>query len=91
MLATEAEVIDGRLTGRIDGTPCFQEGKVRKLEQWLTQSNSTLSLKDSVFYTDSINDLPLMQRVSEPIAVDPDQKLAAISQKNGWQILSLRE
>lgn len=91
LLATEAEVIDGRLTGRIDGTPCFQEGKVRKLEQWLTQSNSALSLKDSVFYTDSINDLPLMQRVSEPIAVDPDQKLAAISQKKGWQILSLRE
>jgi HAD superfamily hydrolase (TIGR01490 family) len=90
LLATDVEVVNDSLTGRIDGIPCFQDGKVRKLEQWLAQSNSTLSLADSVFYTDSINDLPLMQQVAESIAVDPDQKLAAISQEKGWQTLSLR-
>lgn len=98
LLATDAELVDDRLTGRIEGIPCFQDGKVKKLEQWLALSNSSsnsssdlcLSLADSVFYTDSINDLPLMQQVAEPIAVDPDQKLADISREKGWQTLSLR-
>lgn len=90
LLATDVELVDEMLTGRIEGIPCYQEGKVQKLQQWLNQSNNNLSLENSVFYTDSINDLALMQLVSEPIAVDPDQQLAQISTEKGWQTLSLR-
>lgn len=89
LLATEAEIIDDTLTGRIRGTPCFQEGKVKKLRDWLTR-NSGFEIKNSVFYSDSINDLPLLEFAAEAVAVDPDDKLKRIALERGWRILSLR-
>ncbi|NKB34542.1 MAG: HAD-IB family hydrolase [Pseudomonadales bacterium] len=90
LLATDVQIVEGKLTGEIEGTPCYQDGKVKKLRHWLSQSSSHLSLENSIFYTDSINDLPLLEQVSTPIAVDPDQQLAQISVEKGWQSISLR-
>ncbi|MDD9890739.1 MAG: HAD-IB family hydrolase [Gammaproteobacteria bacterium] len=90
LLATDVELLDGKLTGRIAGIPCYQEGKVEKLKLWLKSLGSDLSLANSVFYSDSINDLPLLEQAYEAIAVDPDQELAKISVEKGWQTLSLR-
>ena len=90
LLATDVEILEDRLTGKILGTPCYQEGKILKLRNWLERNESGLSLKDSIFYTDSINDLPLLETVTTPIVVDPDQQLEQISVKKGWQTLSLR-
>lgn len=87
LIATEPLIVAGRFTNKIQGIPCFQDGKVLRLEQWLKKTNN--SLECSVFYSDSINDLPLMERVTRPIAVDPDPKLRAKSLENGWEIISL--
>ena len=89
LLATDLKVVNGRYTTEIDGIPCFHEGKVRRLENWLAQNN--VSLAGSCFYSDSINDLPLMEKVETAIAVDPDEKLAAVAIDRGWQIISLRD
>ena len=90
LLATDVEMVDGRLSGRIAGIPCYQEGKVDKLNLWLKNSDTELTLANSIFYSDSINDLPLLEQVAEPIAVDPDEQLAKISAEKAWQLLSLR-
>ena len=90
LLATELEMDGERFTGNIAGTPCYQLGKVDKLEQWLAQENPGLSLQDAIFYSDSINDLPLLQRVATPVVVDPDTKLNQAAIERGWQIISLR-
>lgn len=89
LLATDPEQIDGRYTGQVSGIPCFREGKVQRLEQWLKQSGQNLA--DSWFYSDSHNDLPLLERVPHPVAVDPDETLADHASARGWPILSLRE
>lgn len=89
LLATDPEQIDGRYTGRVSGIPCFREGKVQRLEQWLKQTGHNLA--DSDFYSDSHNDLPLLERVSRPVAVDPDDTLADHATARGWPIISLRE
>ncbi|KAF3977112.1 MAG: HAD family hydrolase [Methylococcales symbiont of Iophon sp. n. MRB-2018] len=88
LLATKPEFIDGQYSGNFLGTPCYQEGKVTLLEEWLESSSETL--EDSWFYTDSHNDLPLLQRVDNPVAVDPDDKLREYARKNGWSVISLR-
>jgi HAD superfamily hydrolase (TIGR01490 family) len=88
LIATEPEFIDGRYTGRVAGIPAFQQGKVERLHQWL--EGRELSLDDSLFYSDSINDLPLLSLVAHPVAVDPDPQLAAIAGERGWPIISLR-
>jgi len=91
LIATEPESVDGRFTGRVAGTPCFREGKVRRVEQWL--GNLALRLPDlaeSAFYSDSHNDLPLLERVTRPVAVDPDERLEAEARRRGWPIISLR-
>lgn len=88
LLATEPEIINQRYTGRITGTPCFQEGKVTRLQTWL--SHKKLDLNHSYFYSDSHNDLPLLKQVSHPIAVDPDEKLKQQATQQGWKIISLR-
>ncbi len=88
LLATEPKIVNGRYTNEIEGVPCFHEGKVVRLENWLTQHR--LSLEGSYFYSDSHNDLPLMEKVETPIAVDPDEELATVARKNGWEITSLR-
>ncbi|MGH8436803.1 MAG: HAD family hydrolase [Pseudomonas sp.] len=88
LLATECELAAGRYTGRMTDVPCFREGKVTRLNRWLQESG--LSLKDSCFYSDSMNDLPLLEQVSRPIAVDPDPKLRAEAEQRGWPVISLR-
>ncbi|RBW48149.1 HAD family hydrolase [Marinobacter sp. F3R11] len=88
LIATDPEMIDGRYTGAVAGTPSFQEGKVTRLADWLTANGE--SLDGSWFYSDSHNDLPLLEKVSNPIAVDPDPKLEKHARKQGWQVISLR-
>ncbi|MAB97644.1 MAG: HAD-IB family hydrolase [Pseudomonadaceae bacterium] len=88
LLATECEMLDGRYTGRTTDVPCFKEGKVTRLQRWLEENNMTL--QDSSFYSDSMNDLPLLEQVTRPVAVDPDPKLRAEAEKRGWEIISLR-
>jgi len=90
LLATDLVVDGEHYTGDIAGIPCFQDGKVTRLEQWLDLQNERLSIKESVFYSDSFNDLPLLKAVAEPIAVDPDEHLAEHARTNDWQIISLR-
>lgn len=88
IIATELEMIDGRYTGNVSGIPCFREGKVQRLELWLQQHNETLS--DSWFYSDSHNDIPLLEAVDHPVATDPDDQLARHAKTCGWPIISLR-
>jgi HAD superfamily hydrolase (TIGR01490 family) len=91
LIATEPECREGRFTGRVAGTPCFREGKVRRLEQWLTtQGRSLGGFAESSFYSDSHNDLPLLERVSRPVAVDPDPQLEREALLRGWERISLR-
>jgi HAD superfamily hydrolase (TIGR01490 family) len=91
LIATEPEQKDGEFTGRVSGPPCFREGKIAKLESWLDEHNLTwLSFLQSWFYSDSLNDLPLLAEVTHPVAVDPDATLKAHAEKNGWPIITLR-
>ena len=88
LLATAPEWLDGRYTGRFVGTPCFREGKVTRLLEWLTEYPHELAT--SSFYSDSHNDLPLMRQVGRPVAVDPDETLRSYAEQHGWPILALR-
>jgi HAD superfamily hydrolase (TIGR01490 family) len=91
LVATEPESRDGRFTGRVAGTPCFREGKVRRVDEWLAGLGRRLDdFEDSLFYSDSHNDLPLLERVKRPVAVDPDEALAAHAARRGWATHSLR-
>ncbi|GGY78390.1 haloacid dehalogenase [Cellvibrio zantedeschiae] len=89
ILASDAEIKDGRYTGKGTGTPCFQSGKVVRLQEWLKQKN--YNLDDAYFYSDSINDLPLLEQVPNPIAVDADERLSKIALERGWKHISLRD
>jgi HAD superfamily hydrolase (TIGR01490 family) len=91
ILSTDLEVENGFYTGAIVGTPCFQGGKVQRLHQWLAETNRPFDLLQSTFYSDSINDLPLLKEVGVAVAVDPDKKLRQLAQANNWQIISLRQ
>lgn len=88
LLATECEMVDGRYTGRTTDVPCFKEGKVTRLNRWMQENGFTLD--GATFYSDSMNDLPLLEQVSYPVAVDPDPNLLAEAQKRGWPVMSLR-
>lgn len=91
LLATELEVCDEGYTGRPSGTPCFREGKVERLNEWLASRNETLaSYAATWFYSDSLNDLPLLDRVTNPVAVDPDEMLKAEALRRDWPIVSLK-
>ena len=93
LIATQLETIAGKLTGKIQGEPCYQDGKVIKLALWMQQAASRgqhFGLSSAVFYTDSINDLPLLKHVSEPVAVDPDDSLRREAQARQWKVISLR-
>ena len=91
LIATEPEQKDGEFTGRVSGVPCFREGKITRLESWLDEHNLTwLSFLQSWFYSDSLNDLPLLKKVTNPVAVDPDATLKAHAERNAWPIISLR-
>lgn len=91
LLATDLEETEGRLTGSIEGIPCYQEGKVEKLRAWIEANKPGCTMEDACFYTDSINDLPLLECVAEPVAVDPDSKLSAVAQQRNWKTMSLRQ
>ncbi len=90
LIATEPEVRDGVFTGGVSGTPCFREGKVERLEAWLAERGENIkSVLKSTFYSDSHNDLPLLEQVGHPVAVDPDAALRAHAAARGWPIISL--
>jgi len=88
LIATEPEMINRQYTGKIDGIPCFQQGKITKLNDWLKTSD--MNLEGSYFYSDSHNDLPLLEQVSFPVAVDPDEILEKTANERGWKIISFR-
>jgi HAD superfamily hydrolase (TIGR01490 family) len=91
LIATEPEQKNGEFTGRVAGVPSFREGKITRLEDWMAQRGwSWSSFADSCFYSDSLNDLPLLAKVKNPVAVDPDATLRAHAEQHGWRIMSLR-
>lgn len=91
LIATEPEEEDGEFTGRPVGTPCFREGKVIRVTAWLqARGLSWADIEDSWFYSDSFNDLPLLERVTHPVAVDPDDRLRRHALEHGWPVISLR-
>lgn len=91
LVATEPETAGGRFTGRVAGTPCFREGKIRRVDEWLEALGHRWGeFEQSAFYSDSHNDLPLLERVRQPVAVDPDAQLAAEAARRGWPVISLR-
>ncbi|HSB22404.1 MAG TPA: HAD family hydrolase [Burkholderiaceae bacterium] len=92
LIATELERAGGRVTGRIRGTPSLREGKLRRVEQWLVGQGRRLpDFAVSICYSDSTNDLPLLEAVSDPVATNPSPALAAIARERGWRILNLFE
>ena len=88
LLATEPEVISGRFSGRVSGTPCFQSGKIDNLMPWLEKNNE--SLTGSYFYSDSHNDLPLLEMVDNPVAINSDKVLTSVALEKGWPVLDWR-
>lgn len=88
LLATDPEIVNGRYTGEVAGVPCFQAGKVTRLHDWLKQRG--MNLAKSWFYSDSHNDLPLLDEVTHPVAVDPDETLEQHALARGWPVISLR-
>ncbi|WP_063580154.1 MULTISPECIES: HAD family hydrolase [Achromobacter] len=90
LVATDAEVQRGRYTGRILGTPSFKEGKVVRVNDWLAAMGLGLAdFPESFFYSDSVNDVPLLEKVTRPIAANPSPTLRAIAQERGWQVIDL--
>ena len=90
LLATELERgPDGWFTGEIRGEPNMREGKVRRMQQWLAQRQWDWSDVESTFYSDSTNDIPLLEKVDTPVATNPDERLRALAAQRGWRILDL--
>ena len=89
LIATECGMDAGQFTGQLVGVPSFQAGKITRLNSWLSDNRATLL--DSHFYSDSHNDLPLLEKVTRAVAVDPDDQLRAIAMERGWEIISLRD
>lgn len=91
LVATEPEQADGAFTGNVQGVSCFREGKIARVDGWLAGLGHAMGdFARSWFYSDSLNDLPLLGRVSDPVAVDPDDTLAQHARQLGWPIISLR-
>lgn len=88
LIATEPEFDGQQYTGRVVGTPCYQEGKITRLEEWMKQNDAALN--GSFFYSDSHNDIPLLEVVDHPVAVDPDKTLEMHAESKNWPIISLR-
>ena len=88
LIATSPEIVDGQYTGNFVGIPCFQEGKIARLKQWLETNPHDLT--GSYFYSDSRNDLPLLEIVDHPVAVDADEHLSLIAEQRNWQHISFR-
>ena len=91
LIGTDPEEKEGEFTGKVSGLPSFKEGKVTRLEAWLKGKNLSLaSFENSYFYSDSHKDLPLMQKVTHPVAVDSDDILSEYAKSKGWPQISLR-
>ena len=88
IIATDPEQKDGRYTGGVVGVPSYQQGKVTRLQQWLEEKGETL--EGSYFYSDSINDLPLLKVVDHAVVVNPDELLLAEAKQRAWPVLDLR-
>jgi HAD superfamily hydrolase (TIGR01490 family) len=88
LLATDPETVNNRFTGKVAGIPCFQQGKVERYRLWLQQNGK--NPEQTWFYSDSHNDMPLLELVVHPVVVDADEKLTAHAQKKGWRQISLR-
>lgn len=88
IIATDLEIVNDKYTGKVKGTPTFKEGKVERFNQWLKQQEE--SGDGSYFYSDSINDMPMLLEVAYPIAVDPDSALRKEAESRSWEIISLR-
>ena len=90
LVATDIEEEGGEFTGKPRGTPCFREGKVARVNEWLASLGTRLADYESWFYSDSLNDLPLLELVDHPVAVDPDATLRAKATERGWEVISLK-
>jgi HAD superfamily hydrolase (TIGR01490 family) len=90
LIATDIEEVDGEFTGKPRGTPSFREGKITRVNEWLAGQGTRLADYESWFYSDSLNDLPLLELVDHPVAVDPDATLRASAEERGWPVISLR-
>ena len=90
LIATEPEVRDGVYTGKVAGTPNMREGKITRLDAWLESHGRRFAeFRRTWFYSDSRNDIPLLSRVTDPVAVNPDPTLAALAAERGWQVLRI--
>ena len=89
LIAPIPEIRNGRYTGNVTGTPSYREGKVIRLKEWLNQNKQ--SMEGSWFYSDSRNDIPLLELVDNPVAVDPDPVLTTVAKEREWPIISLRQ
>jgi len=91
LVGTELEEHNGRYTGKPHGTPSFREGKLVRVDQWLASlGHAWDEFPQTWFYSDSLNDLPLLERVAKPVAVDPDDTLRGVAVTRGWPVISLR-
>ena len=88
LIATEFEIKDDAFTGRVVGAPCFRDGKLNKVTKWINDNNFDLS--QASFYSDSFNDLPLLEKVKKPVIVDGDDKLREIGKNKNWECVSFR-
>lgn len=86
IIGTPVEIKDDIFSGKLSGEPTFAEGKVRAVEKWCSQNNQ--KIEESVFYSDSINDLPMFEACGLPIVVDPDEKLKKISKERSYKIIN---
>ncbi|HXX84550.1 MAG TPA: HAD family hydrolase [Casimicrobiaceae bacterium] len=90
LIATEPETRNGVYTGKVAGTPNMREGKIARLDAWLeSHGGSFAGFRRSWFYSDSRNDIPLLSRVTDPVAVNPDPTLAALAAERGWRVLTI--
>ncbi|SJN09800.1 Phosphoserine phosphatase [Halomonas citrativorans] len=89
LIAVTPEMENGRYTGRVSGIPSYREGKITRLHEWLEDKDFTLD--GAWFYSDSHNDLPLLEEVDHPVAVDPDNTLRQVAEQRQWRIMSLRD
>lgn len=88
LIATEFEIKDNAFTGRVVGSPCFRSGKLNKVTKWVNDNNFDLS--QASFYSDSFNDLPLLEKVRKPVIVDGDDKLKELGKNKNWECVSFR-
>jgi len=85
LLATNPEVKNGKFTGKVEGEPCFQKGKIAHLDRWLEQTGEDMT--GSYFYSDSHNDLPMLELVDNPVVVHGDETLKKVAKERGWPSL----